>query len=111
MFQQKHKKMNILDAMHLWHRNPLRLQQSRTALPLISVNVDRDDKICEWVEMQGHSHCPSPIYEFIYVEKSVHTNIGDQPTSVDRPSPSSVHMTGQEEKCCHFPTDPLTKMF
>jgi len=85
MFQQKHKKMNILDAMYLWHRNPLRLQKSRTALhnmalPLISVNVDKDDKICEWVEMQGHNHCPSPISEFIYVEKSVHTTSGEQPT-------------------------------
>ena len=116
MFQQKHKKMNILDAMYLWHRNPLRLQKSRTALhnmalPLISVNVDKDDKICEWVEMQGHNHCPSPISEFIYVEKSVHTTSGEQPTSVDRPSPSSAHMTGQEEKSSHFPTNPLTKMF
>jgi hypothetical protein len=68
------------------------------ALPLITVNVEKDDKICEWVEMQGHTHCPSPTYEFIYAEKSVHTTSGDQPTSVDRPSPSSVHMTGQEEK-------------
>jgi hypothetical protein len=43
--------------------------------------------------MQGNTHCPSPIYEFIYIEKSVHTTSG-QPTSVD----SSVHVTGQEEK-------------
>ena len=68
------------------------------ALPLISVNVDKDDKICEWVEMQGHTHCPSSTYEFIYVEKSVHNTSGDQPTSEDRPSPSSMHVTGQEEK-------------
>lgn len=59
--------------MHLWHRNPLCLHQSITALhnvalPLISVNVDKDDKICEWVEMQDHTHYPSPTYEFIYVE-------------------------------------------
>ena len=68
------------------------------ALPLISVNVDKEDKICEWVEMQSHIHCPSPIYEFIYIEKSVHTTSGDQPTSVDRPVPSSMHVTGQVEK-------------
>jgi hypothetical protein len=68
------------------------------ALPLITVNMDKDDNICEWVEMQGQTHCCIPIYKFIYVEKSVHTTSGDQPTSVDRPSPSSVHVTGQEEK-------------
>ena len=89
--------------VYLWHRNPLCLQQSRTtlhntALPLISVNVDKDDKICEWAEMQGHTHCPSPIYELIFFEKSVHTTSGDQPTSVDRPSPSNMHVKGQEEK-------------
>jgi len=60
--------------VYLWHRNSLCLQQSRNALhnmalPLISLNVDKDDKICEWVEMQSRPHCPSPIYEFIYVEK------------------------------------------
>jgi hypothetical protein len=38
------------------------------ALLLISVNVDKNDKICEWVEMQDHTHYPSPTYEFIYVE-------------------------------------------
>jgi len=93
----------MLCKVYLWHRNPLCLQQSRTALhnmalPLISVNVDKDDKICEWVEMQGHTHCPSPIYELIYIENSVHTTSGDRPTCVDRPSPSSMHVKGQEEK-------------
>lgn len=87
----------------LWHRNPLGLQQSRTSLhnmdlTLTSVNADKHDKICEQVEMQGHTHCPSPIYEFIYIEKSVPTTSGDQLPSVDSPDPSSMHVTGQEGK-------------
>jgi hypothetical protein len=67
------------------------------AVALNSVNADSDDKICEWVEMQGHTNCPSTFYELIYVNKSVPTT-GDQLTSVDRPGHSSMHVTGQEEE-------------
>jgi hypothetical protein len=83
------------------------------ALPLISVTLQTKMTICEWVEMQRHNHDLPLNYEFIYIENSVPTTSGDQVTNMDRPGPSSIHVTGQEEKtrkCSHFPPNPHAKM-
>jgi hypothetical protein len=84
------------------------------ALALSSVNADNDDKfhtnddkICEWVEMQGHTDCPSTLYELIYVDKSV-TTTTHQLTSLDSPGPSQEEQETTRDNML-LPTTPSRK--
>jgi hypothetical protein len=57
-----------------------------------SVNADDEDKNCKWVELQGHADCNHDFNKLLNVDKSV-CSTGDQPTDLDSPLSSSVHVT------------------
>jgi hypothetical protein len=62
-----------------------------------SDNTDSDEENCRWMELQGHTDCPSTFEEFLNVNKSVPTTTV-QLTSLDGPGPSSEHVVGKEEE-------------
>jgi hypothetical protein len=78
-----------------------------------SVNTNNDNENCEWVELQCHAECPSTFNGFLKVNKPAPTS-RDQPTSLDSPGPSSMHVRGKEEEKTdetrRFPPNPLAKM-
>jgi hypothetical protein len=103
ILQKTKKKLNILDVMHgvsvVWQSiMPVVIQNCFAKCgfstgSLVSTNDEEEN--CQRVELKGHIDSPITFKKFCDVHISVLTR-DDQPTSLESPGPSSVHVIGEE---------------